>query len=103
MPAILGSDQRVVTRRLEGQLRHSQDNPRKDVDDNLLADGVLVPTKDIPAAQQARDERVRGLFSTPAGFQGQQSGFVDQGENGQVPRVLLCRLEDEFALFAEAA
>lgn len=45
--SILCADERVVTRRLESQLCHAQDQSRKDVDDNLLAHTALVAAKHI--------------------------------------------------------
>jgi hypothetical protein len=83
--------------RLHGEFRQCQTHACKHVDDNLLGHGVVdCAAEDGVAAQQAGEEGVvMALFACRGRVaQEEHGGFVDEGEEAEVARVLARRFED---------
>lgn len=91
--------------RHDEQLRIRKTHARKDVNNNLLRDARVRPSKhDIPAEQAGDEDVVAALAPLGVGLaEGEQGAFVDEGEEGEVAGVLAGRAQDEPGLLAQAA
>lgn len=105
--AVMASDQRIVPRRLHGQLRQRQHHTREHVDANLLIDaarGSLPVSKHpVPAKQSGKEVMHGQLFAAVCVAEGEHGALVEEGEFREVHGVLARRFEDEPELLANRA
>lgn len=88
--AVRAADERVVARRLHGQLGQTQHHSREDVDADLLADAAesrLAMPENPVAAEQASEEGVHAVLLAVDALEREHGGLVEEGELGQVVRV----------------